>query len=593
MHQWIPFVLAFLVTGCLEIQVRSLSGETAGSDTPVLRLEADRTQVDAGASVFLTWSGQGLTDCRAEGGWQGPRLPAGGQWVGPLQEDTVFRLQCETTAGETVSVETLIVVTPPEQPRLTGTVDGYWVTGSQPLAVYLFPPGVPADDRDGVDDPVARATVLEREPCRYGFDLPVQPGDYTLALVRGADDPAVDGDAEVRESWSVTVTVNGAVIELPPPRVVRVGPGGDYATLAEASRAVDDGTVVEIAAGDYGDDIAVWRQNGLVLRGVGGVVRVRAENEIGYEPGNDQANGKAIFVLHGEDVRIEHLELSGARVTYRNGAGIRIEPTARRVTLCDVAVHDNEMGILGSARDLRIEHSRFYDNGVVLGGDEQDVSIGHNLYVTGGERLVFYASESVRARIGHNLKSRARRSEVLYSVLADEDTGNSSYAADFPDGGEVLILGSVLHQGPRAENARLLAYGLEGLADDGRDHTLTLVHNTLVNRNGYGGEIFFAIETGTRLLRLYNNLFLGPAQRIEGGAEQVQEGGNVDGEDADVADADAYDFRPVVGSRALDAGIDLAGLDLPRPRWEPLRPAGLAPREMRGARLDAGAYEGP
>ena len=592
MRRWIPFVFAILASGCLEVQIRSLPEETPTDDAPALRLEADRAAIDAGESVFLTWSGQGLTDCRAEGGWQGPRLPAGGQWVGPLQEDTVFRLRCETTTGETVSAETRVIVTPPEQPRLTGTVDGYWLTGSQPVWVYAFPAGIAADDRDGVDDPLATAPVEETAPCRYGFRLDLPAGDYTLALVRGADDPTIDGDAEVRGSWPVAVAATGAQVDLPAPNVVRVGPGGDYATLAEAARAVADGTVVEIAAGDYVDDVAVWRQKGLVLRGVGGNVRVRAENEIGYEPGNDQANGKGIFVLRGEDIRIEHLELSGARVPDRNGAGIRIDPVARRITLCDVAIHDNENGLLGTANDLRIEHSRFYDNGI-QGADELGISITHNLYVTDGTRLVFFASESLRARTGHNLKSRARRNEVLYSVLADEATGTASYAADFPNGGEVLILGSVLHKGPRSENEALLAYGVEGLADDGRDHTLTLVHDTLVSRNGFGGEIFLAMAAGTRLLRLYNNLFLGPAQRLAGGAEQVEAQGNVDGEDADVADADAFDFRPVVGSRALDAGIDLVGLDLPRPRWEPRRPAGLAPREVRGAGWDAGAYEGP
>jgi len=591
MRRWVPIVFAVLVAGCLEIQVRSLPAETSADDAPALRLEADRERIEAGESVFLTWSGQGLDRCRAEGGWQGPRLPAGGQWVGPLQEDTVFRLQCETDAGETVGAEVGVTVVPAAQPRLVGTVDGYWLTGSQPLAVYAFPAGAPADDRDGMDDPVAQAAVGEQGPCRYGFELRLPAGDYTLALVRGEDDPAVDGDAEVRGSWAVTVPAGGATIDLPAPRVVRVGPQGDYATLAEAARAVENGTVVEIAAGEYVDDVAVWPQKGLVLRGVGGSVRVRAEKEIGYRPGDDQANGKGIFVLRGEDIRIEHLELSGARVPDRNGAGIRIDPVARRITLCDVALHDNENGLLGSANDLRIEHSRFYDNGI-QGADELGISITHNLYAVGGERLVFYASESVRARTGHNLKSRARRTEILYSVLADEATGTASYAVDIPDGGEALVLGSVLHKGPRSENERLLAYGAEGLAD-GRDHTLTLIHNTLVNRNALGGEIFLSVAPQTAVLRLYNNLFLGPAQRIEGVAAQMAERGNVDGEDADVVDADALDFRLRAGSQAIDAGIDLADLGLPAPRWEPRRPAALAPRESRGAGPDAGAYEGP
>jgi len=289
MRRWVPIVFAVLVAGCLEIQVRSLPAETSADDAPALRLEADRERIEAGESVFLTWSGQGLDRCRAEGAG-GAAAPGG---------------------------------------------DGGRLLAHRVAAVgRVCLPG----RRPG------------RRPRRDG-----RPGGP------GRRGPAVDGDAEVRGSWAVTVPAGGATIDLPAPRVVRVGPQGDYATLAEAARAVENGTVVEIAAGEYVDDVAVWPQKGLVLRGVGGSVRVRAEKEIGYRPGDDQANGKGIFVLRGEDIRIEHLELSGARVPDRNGAGIRIDPVARRITLCDVALHDNENGLLGSANDLRIEHSRFYD----------------------------------------------------------------------------------------------------------------------------------------------------------------------------------------------------------------------------------------
>jgi hypothetical protein len=45
--------------------------------------------------------------------------------------------------------------------------------------------------------------------------------------------------------------------------VLRVGPKRAYATPSAASRAVRDGDVVEIDAGVYDADVAVWRAHNL------------------------------------------------------------------------------------------------------------------------------------------------------------------------------------------------------------------------------------------------------------------------------------------------------------------------------------------
>ena len=49
-----------------------------------------------------------------------------------------------------------------------------------------------------------------------------------------------------------------------------VGPGQKVATVTEAARLARDGEVIEIRAGDYRGQSAVWTQNNLIIRGAGG-----------------------------------------------------------------------------------------------------------------------------------------------------------------------------------------------------------------------------------------------------------------------------------------------------------------------------------
>ena len=178
------------------------------------------------------------------------------------------------------------------------------------------------------------------------------------------------------------------------PQVLRVGPRRDLKQPSAAARLARDGDIVEIDAGVYVGDIAVWRQNYLTLRGVGGRAHLRA--------GDTLAEDKAIWVIKGANATVEHIEFSDAAVRYRNGAGIRQEGAGLTVRHC--YFHDNENGILSGvnpASDIAIEHSEFARNGH---GD----GYSHNLYIGRARSLTVRFSYLHRAVVGHNLKSRAR-----------------------------------------------------------------------------------------------------------------------------------------------------------------------------------------
>ena len=142
-------------------------------------------------------------------------------------------------------------------------------------------------------------------------------------------------------------------------KVLRVGSGKTYSTIAAAAAAATTGSVIEVDAGTYNDDVVVWRTDGVVVRGVGGArAHVHGTRTIQFVSGDDKNNGKGIFVVNGDNMRIENMEISNAKVTDENGAAIRNE--ARNLTICNGYMHDNENGFLGAASGtLTMEYSTF------------------------------------------------------------------------------------------------------------------------------------------------------------------------------------------------------------------------------------------
>lgn len=358
----------------------------------------------------------------------------------------------------------------------------------------------------------------------------------------------------------------------PPLNVLRVGPAESLKTPSAAARTARDGDTIEIVAGTYTDDFAIWRQNGLTIRGVGGRARLRAATAI--------PNGKAIWVVHGNDTTVENIEFSGARVPDQNGAGIRGEGIGLTVRNC--YFHDNEDGILaggGPASDIVIENTEFSANGH---GD----GYSHNLYIGSARSLVLRASYSHHARVGHNVKSRAQRTHILYSRIMDEHDGTSSYAIDLPNGGIAYVIGNLIQQGPRTENPRIVAYGAEGLKHPVNE--LFLVNNTIVNERPQGGT-FVRVWGAPDRVDIVNNLFVGSGTVLHGRGELRS---NVTTDRPGFVDRAHFDYRLTSASPAIGAGMPpttVNGFSLV-PVGEYVHPARERPRKNTGP-IDIGAYE--
>lgn len=277
---------------------------------------------------------------------------------------------------------------------------------------------------------------------------------------------------------------------------LRVGPSEEIRTVQEASMRARDGDTVEIVAGDYRGDVAVWTQKRVTIRGVGGRPRLLA---MGIA-----AENKGIFVIRGEHVRVENIEFSGARVRDRNGAGIRFE--SGTLVVVDCRFTDNENGIL-TANDermsLNVLRSEFGNNGA-------DDGQSHNLYAGAIGLLEVRGSYFHHARVGHLLKSRAKESRIYYNRLTDEIGGRASYELEFPAGGRAIVVGNLIQQASTSENSTMVSMGAEGVRWP--VNRLFLAHNTLVNDRPQGVRALDLRNGATGVA--INNLLVGQGMTL-------------------------------------------------------------------------------
>lgn len=261
----------------------------------------------------------------------------------------------------------------------------------------------------------------------------------------------------------MAIAVTFLLAESAAARVIRVGPGADVKTIAEAAKLAQDDDVVEITPGEYRGDVAIWLQKRLTIRGVGQRPVMNAAGK--------NAEGKATWVFRNGEFNISNIEFRGARAADGNGAGIRFEKGNLNLAHC--AFFDNQNGLLTANfedAELTIENSIFAQ------APRQKKPLAHLLYVGRIKLLRVENSRFHGGYFGHLLKSRARVSDIRYNLLVDGVGGSASYEAEFPNGGDVTLVGNVIGQSSHTENPTVLAYGAEGKTWP--DNRLRIVHNT-------------------------------------------------------------------------------------------------------------------
>lgn len=272
-----------------------------------------------------------------------------------------------------------------------------------------------------------------------------------------------------------------------------VGEHQQYKQPSEAAGAVHAGDTVQIAPGTY-FDCAVWTKDHLTIEGTGpGVVLT-----------DKTCQGKAIFVVHANDVTVKNITLQRARVPDGNGAGIRAEGI--NLTIENTKFINNQEGILAGnnpTSSITIRNSEFNHNGTCInpGG------CAHGIYVNNIALLRIERSRFFDTQTGHHIKSRAARTELLDNHIEDGPDGTASYEVDIPNGGALVMTGNVLEKGQTNQNhTAAVIIGEEGVSQPTVE--LLFKDNTFTNN---GPPTAFVDNITATPAQLIGNVFKGNA----------------------------------------------------------------------------------
>lgn len=325
-----------------------------------------------------------------------------------------------------------------------------------------------------------------------------------------------------------------------------VDPSGDspgsVPTLREALRLARDGELILLAPGRYAGDGGVVRQRGLTIRAAGGEAVFDAQ-------GQRLTQDKAVLVAAGDALTLEGLAFEHALAPDANGAGVRLERGSLRVHRC--RFEHNQMGLLTSndarAR-LQVEDCVF-----ARAAPPRGRGLHHLLYVGAIGEARVSGCRFQQGGPGHLLKCRARQAWVAYNLFDDGPMGSASYELEFPNGGDVTLIGNLVHQGAGSPNPSIVAFGAEG-GERRERHRLRMSHNTLINAQLTPAAFVRVWEEklGTPLQgALFNNLLIGVGALLGAPAQQ----GTRRGPSGLLRDPVTGDYR-LVERALLPVGVD-------------------------------------
>ncbi len=303
----------------------------------------------------------------------------------------------------------------------------------------------PGDRRIFTLDPVANDWVLYEN---HGGKSPKGRRPFSKFLYIEALDVFAGYDHPRQGVWLYRLPTEKPPVD--PNRFVKLCYGDackTFKTLRSAFNAAKDGAVITIGGAIF-YEAASLKANNVTIRGSKGTHLLESSTE-----------GKATFVIKGNNTTIEGIECSGVGVSDGNGACVRLE--GKNLTLRNVYFHDSQQGLLTRSKgggSILIENSRFERLGGACG-----IKCGraHGIYIGLATELVVRNSTFLSPKDeGHAIKSRAAKTTIENNVIASLD-GKDSRLIDIPNGGTVVIRNNVLQEGTRTSNTDIIGIGLE------------------------------------------------------------------------------------------------------------------------------------
>lgn len=277
-----------------------------------------------------------------------------------------------------------------------------------------------------------------------------------------------------------------------------VGPNQQFKLPSEAIAAAAPGDTIRIFPGTY-RDCAAWSKDDLTIEGVGEAPVITEEI----------CQGAGIFVVNAPNATIRNITFTHAVIDEGNGSGIRANGLNLTVDSC--IFRDNQDGILTGSKPkgtILIRNSTFERNGACL----PNKGCAHGIYAGYMGLVRIENSRFFGARIGHHIKSRAHRTEVVGNTIEDGPEGTSSYLVDLPNGGSLLMTGNTLEKGPKTQNpTAAITLGEEG----GNRPPGEVVISGNKFRND-GPHTLFVRNMTKSVVQLSGNVLTGPATALRG-----------------------------------------------------------------------------
>jgi hypothetical protein len=280
-----------------------------------------------------------------------------------------------------------------------------------------------------------------------------------------------------------------------------VGPDQALKKPSEAARRAADGDVVQIepqAGGYY--DCAIWHRNKLTIEGTGDDVRIT----------DTTCQGKALFVIAGNDVTIRNLTFARARVADGNGAGIRAE--GGNLHIENSRFVDNEVAILASDHPgamLEIKDSRFSGNGTCRATCLSALSVGA-VAILRIENSIFMGNKG-----RDTIRSLAARTELIGNEI-QEGAAATGYLVELPDGGSLVLERNSLHWHSGDTRADAAVFAAAGCGAPPTEQ-LTVRNNVVRDGSGGNGAVLLLNWTGREAMTGGNKLPAGTRGVATGG----------------------------------------------------------------------------
>lgn len=246
------------------------------------------------------------------------------------------------------------------------------------------------------------------------------------------------------------------------------------------------GSLIEVGAGEY-KQAGILRHSNVTIRGIPGETIFHSTT----------VQGKAAFVIAGNNTRLENIACHSITVRDKNGACVRLE--GKNLTLDNVYFHDSQQGLLSGKNSglVIVKNSRFERLG--------KAGRAHGIYVGSGKLEIINSFFVSSKDEGHEIKSRAEHTVIRNSVIASQ-SGSDSRLIDISNGGVLQIYDSVLQQGPNSVNWNLVGYGLEGYRY--ATNRIDMLGNIILLEREKG-NLFLQIKDNRVEPSLETNVFIG------------------------------------------------------------------------------------